>query len=92
MTTHLRPRGQYADSEGRALSLGGFPPDPGGRRGSTYQSKRKDTMSKPDASTRPNFGTTTSLRNGVITVTRVNPDGTQTVERVPAGQAQKPAK
>jgi hypothetical protein len=44
-------------------------------------------MDKQEAIQRPNFGTTTELRNGTVTVT--NPDGSQTVKTLPADPAQK---
>jgi hypothetical protein len=49
-------------------------------------------MAKQEASTRSNFGVTSSLRNGEVTVTKVNPDGSLSVERIPAGQAPTPKK
>jgi hypothetical protein len=43
-------------------------------------------MSKPESYTRPNFGTTSDLSPATRLITVTNPDGTQTVERVPVGK------
>jgi hypothetical protein len=43
-------------------------------------------MSKEEALTRPNFGTSSDLSPTTRLITITNPDGTQTVERVPVGQ------
>jgi hypothetical protein len=50
-------------------------------------------MSKPESTTRPNFGTTVEVKPGTGTrlMTVTNPDGSQTVERVPAEKS-KPSK
>lgn len=49
-------------------------------------------MAKPEASTRPNYGTTTEVKPGTRLITVVNPDGSQTVRQVPVGQEPKPSK